>query len=55
MSNWKQADIGSDDGLALNRLQAINGSNDGPASRCIYVPPGRNELSLTGNLLNAAF
>ena len=36
-SNWQEVSIGSGDGLALNRWQAITWSNADPVHWCIYV------------------
>ena len=43
-SNWQYPSIGSGNGVALNRQQAIIRTNDGIAYRRIYVSPGLNEL-----------
>ena len=43
--NWQLVSIGSGNGLAPNRQQAINRSNDGPVYRRIYAALGGDELS----------
>ena len=43
-SNWQYANIGSDNGLAPNRRQAIIWSNGGLGCRRIYASLGLNEL-----------
>ena len=40
LSNWQYASIGSGNGLASNRWQAIIRSNDNPVYRPIYVALG---------------
>ena len=42
--NQRYASLGSDDGLAPNRRQAIIWTNAGLVSWPIYAPLGRNEL-----------
>ena len=42
---WQYGSIGSDNGLALNRQQAIIWSNIGMLYWCIYVSFSLNELS----------
>ena len=44
VSNWQYGGIGSDNGLALNRRQAIIWTNDGLGYWCIYVSLSLNEL-----------
>ena len=44
-SNWQYASIGSDNGLAPNRRQAIIWTNAGLVHWCIYVSLGFNELT----------
>ena len=44
-SNQQQSSIGSDNGLALIRQQAIIWANDGLAYWCIYRSLGLNELT----------
>ena len=43
--NWDKVSIGSVNGLAPNRWQAITYSNDDPVCWCIQVSPGRNSLA----------
>ena len=43
-SNWEQTSIGSGNGLAPNRRQAITWNNDDPVHWCIYVEVGGDEL-----------
>ena len=43
-SNWQYVIIGSDNGLAQNRQQAIIWTNDGLVCWCIYALLGLNEL-----------
>ena len=42
---WQYCSIGSDNGLAPNRRQAIIWTNDDPVQRHIYASLGLNELS----------
>ena len=44
MSNFQYFSIGSDNGLAPNRRQAIIWTNDDPVQRCIYASLSLNEL-----------
>ena len=44
-SNWQDAIIGSDNGLAPNRRWAIICTNDGLGLQCIYASLGLNELT----------
>ena len=44
-SNWQYSCIGSDNGLAPNRCQAIIWTNDGIVYWCIYVSLSLNELT----------
>ena len=44
-SNWQYGSIGSDNGLAPNRWQAIIWSNDGMFYWCIHASLGPNELT----------
>ena len=44
-SNWQYVIIGSDNGLAPNRRQAIIWTSDGLVYWCIYVLLGLNELN----------
>ena len=49
--SWKYCSIGSDNGLALIRWQAIIWTNDDPVRWCIYVALGGDELMLMINSL----
>ena len=46
-SSWQEASIDSDNGLALNRWQAIIGTNISRVCRRIYLSLGLNELAVT--------
>ena len=43
-SNWQQTSIGSGNGLALNRRQAITWTNADPVRLRIHVAPGGDDL-----------
>ena len=45
MSNWQKVIIGSSNGLAPNRRQAITWTNDGPVHWRIYAVLGGDELN----------
>ena len=47
-SNWQYSSIGSDNGLAPTRRQAIIWANDDPVQRRIYASLGLNELTHRG-------
>ena len=44
--NWYRMNFGSDNGLVLNRPQAITQTNDNPVDWDIYASPGLNELTM---------
>ena len=45
-SNWQKVNIGSSNGMALNRRQAITWTNADPVHRRIYAALGWGELIL---------
>ena len=47
-SNWQYVTIGSDNGLARSRRQAIIGNNANPVHRRIYAALGGDELTHWG-------
>ena len=48
-SNWQYGSIGSDNGLAPNRRQAIIWTNDGPGYWRLYASLDLNELNAVLN------